>query len=127
MAIKVVIGSAPERTVTTVLEGEQKPLITPDSVTLGVDTVGPYVATLSSGNGVILFPDDANTRNIETANITIVHANTSSGVSSDNDALQFVRNVEIDQFGHVTVFASTEFNSDQFYASNGVIFTNDIK
>ena len=126
MAIKVVIGSAPERTVTTVLEGEQKPLITPDSVTLGVDTVGPYVATLSSGNGVILFPDDANTRNIETANITIVHANTSSGVSSNNDVLQFVRNVEIDQFGHVTVFASTEFNSDQFYASNGVIFTNDI-
>jgi len=126
MAIKVVVGDSPERSVTTVLEGEQKPLITPDSVTLGVDTVGPYVATLSSGNGVILFPEDANTRNIETANITIVHANTSGEISTNNDVLQFVRNVEIDQFGHVTVFAGTEFNPDQFYASNGVIFTNDI-
>jgi hypothetical protein len=29
MAIKVVVGDSPERSVTQVLEGEQKPLITP--------------------------------------------------------------------------------------------------
>jgi len=127
MAIKVVVGSSPQRTVTQVLEGQRKPLITPDSVRLGVDTVGEYVATLTAGNGVILFPEDANTRNIETANITIVHANTSSEVSTNNDILSFVRNVDIDQFGHVTLFENSVLDSNTFFlTTDGLISTYDI-
>jgi hypothetical protein len=126
MAIKVVVGSSPQRSVTTVLEGERKPLITPDSVTLGIDTVGKYVATLEAGNGIVLFPEDANTRNAETSNITVVHASTSSEFSTNNDILSFVRNVDIDQFGHVTVFENSTLDSTRFFVNNGIISTFDV-
>lgn len=128
MAIKVVVGDAPQRSVTTVLEGEKKPLITPDSVTLGVDTVGEYVATLGvSGNGLIITPEDANTRNLETSNIIIAHANTSSELSTNNDILGFVQNVGIDEFGHVDLLSSLSFDPQNFTNSNGVITANPIQ
>jgi hypothetical protein len=123
MAIKVVVGSSPQRSVTTVLEGEKKPLITPDSVTLGVDTVGKYVATLEAGNGIVLYPEDANTRNAETSNIVVVHAITTSEVSTNNDVLSLIRNVEIDEFGHIILFDNTSFDPTNFFAANGVIST----
>ena len=127
MAIKVVVGSSPQRTVTQVLQGERKPLITPDSVRLGVDTVGEYVATLTAGNGMILFPEDANTRNIETSNIVVVHASTTTEESTNNDILSFVRNVDIDQFGHVTLFENSVLDSNTFFlTTDGLISTYDI-
>lgn len=128
MAIKVVVGSSPQRSVTTVLEGEKKPLITPDSVTLGIDTVGEYVATLGiSGNGLIITPEDANTRNLETSNIILAHANTSSELSTNNDILGFVQNVGIDEFGHVDLLSSLSFDPQNFTNSNGVITANPIQ
>ena len=126
MAIKVVVGSTPTRTVATTLETETKPLITPDSVTLGIDTIGNYVANLEAGNGIILLPEDANTRNVETSNIVVMHANTSTEISTNNDVLEIIRNVDIDVFGHITQFENTSFNANNFFANSTVISSHDI-
>ena len=91
MSIKVKVGggrsikAVPRELNTTpiVAPGERKPQIVPDSVVLGIDTIGPYVQRIDGGAGIIVFPED----NIESANIVISHANTSTEVSTDNDIL----------------------------------------
>ena len=129
MSIKVKVGggrsikAVPRELNTTpiVAPGERKPQIVPDSVVLGIYTIGPYVQRIDAGAGIIVFPED----NIESANIVISHANTSTEVSTDNDILGFTRNVNIDQFGHITQFYNTSLSSLNFTANNTFIQAKD--
>lgn len=120
MSIKVRVGQT--QNVRIVAAGEKRPVIVPDSVVLGLDTIGNYISRIDGGAGIIVFPED----NIETANIVISHASTSSEVSSNNDVLTFFRNIDIDQFGHATTFYNTSFNPSNFLANSSVISTQDI-
>jgi hypothetical protein len=120
MSIKVRVGET--KNVRIVAAAEKKPVIVPDSVVLGIDTIGNYIAQIDGGPGIIVSPED----DIETANIVISHASTTSEVSSNNNVLEFVRNVDIDQFGHISQFYNTSFNSNNFLANSTVISTRDI-
>ena len=83
-----------------VTSGEKKPVIVPDSVVLGVDTIGPYIQRIDGGPGIIVFPED----DIESANVVISHANTTTATSTNYSNGTFLSNIEIDQFGHITGF-----------------------
>lgn len=129
MSIKVKVGGGrtiraipkEESTTSIVAPAERKPQIVPDSVALGIDTVGPYVQRIDGGPGIIVFPED----DIESANVVISHANTSTEVSTNNDVLGFTRNVNIDQFGHITQFYNTSLSSLNFTANNTFIQAKD--
>jgi hypothetical protein len=120
MSIKVKVGGT--KNVRIVAAGEKRPVIVPDSITLGVDTVGNYISRIDGGAGIIVFPED----NIETANIVISHAITTTEVSSNNNVLTFPRNIDLDQFGHVTGFYNTSLNPLNFYANSSLISAQDI-
>ena len=107
------IRSVPKQETTrpVVAQGEKKPIIVPDSVVLGVDTIGPYIRRIDGGPGILVFPED----NIEDANVVISHANTTSAVSTNNEIGLFISNINIDQFGHITSF---EANNTIAFASN---------
>lgn len=114
MSIKVKIGGADKtvksvpRTGTTrpiVVAAEKKPLITPDSVALGADTTGNYIAELYAGQGIVLTP---NTHS-ETSLITVSHLDTSNVVSTNNASGTILSNIEFDTFGHVTVIETSDF------------------
>ena len=98
------IRSAPKYDTTRplVASGEKKPIIVPDSVVLGVDTIGPYIQRIDAGPGIIVFPED----DIESANVVISHANTTTATSTSYADGNFISNIEIDQFGHITGFYS---------------------
>jgi hypothetical protein len=126
MSIKVKIGasqrikSVPKQSDTrpVVAPGEKKPVIVPDSIVLGIDTIGPYVASVDAGPGIVVSPEVNN----ETANLVISHVNTSDEANTVNDNFGFVRNVNIDEFGHVTNLFSTSLDSLNF-TSNGTFIT----
>ena len=120
MSIKVKVGAT--KNVRIVAAGEKKPVIVPDSIVLGIDTVGNYIAQVDAGAGIIVFPEN----NVETANIVISHASTTSEVSSNNSVYEFLRNVNIDEFGHVSQFYNTSFNTENFLANSTVISSKDI-
>jgi hypothetical protein len=75
--------------------------IAADSVALGTDTTGNYVATIAQGNGIVVSGSGS-----ETAAVTITHADTSSvsNLSSDNSGSTFIQDISFtfDEFGHVT-------------------------
>ena len=129
MSIKVKVGggrnikAVPKQDSTTsiVAPGERKPQIVPDSVVLGIDTLGPYIQRIDAGPGVIVFPED----DIELANVVISHANTSTEVSTNNDVLSFTRNVRIDNFGHVIGLDSNSLSSLNFTANGSLIQAKD--
>jgi len=104
-----------------VAPAERKPQIVPDSVVLGIDTIGPYIQRIDAGPGIIVFPED----DVELANVVISHANTSVEISTNNDVLSFTRNVDIDVFGHVTKFYNTSLSSLNFTANGSLIQAND--
>ena len=54
------------------------------------------------GPGIIVFPED----DIESANVVISHANTTTATSTSYADGNFISNIEIDQFGHITGFYS---------------------
>lgn len=126
MSIKVKVGgsnsirSVPKQGTnrSVVAAGEKKPLITPDSVALGTDTVGNYVATIDAGDGIIIVPET----NTESLEAVIRHANTSSELlSTNNDVFGFLNNITIDNFGHATLFENKLFNTDNFSHANNTI------
>lgn len=129
MSIKVKVGGGrsiravpkEESTTPIVAPAERKPQIVPDSVVLGIDTVGPYIQRIDGGAGIIVFPED----DVESANVVISHANTSTEVSTNNDVLGFTRNANIDQFGHITQFYNTSLSSLNFIANNTFIQAKD--
>ena len=120
MSIKVKVGQSQK--IRIVASAEKKPLITPDSITLGIDTVGQYVAKIDAGSGIIVTPE----LNVENANLVISHAATSTELSSNNAGLEFAGNIDIDQYGHITQFNNRSFSDDNFSYANSVISTNDI-
>ena len=130
MSIKVKVGggrsikAVPKEGSTTsiVAPAERKPQIVPNSVVLGIDTIGNYVQQIESANGIIV----TQTVYDQAANVVIGHANTSGEVSTTNDNLSFPKNINIDQFGHITQFQNTSFNPLNFSANSSIIFTNDI-
>ena len=130
MSIKVKIGGGrsikaipKEGSKTSIVApAERKPQIVPDSVVLGIDTIGNYVQQIESANGIIV----TQTVNDQAANVVIGHANTSSEVSTVNGNLQFPKNINIDQFGHITQFENTSLNPLNFSANSTVIISNDI-
>lgn len=131
MSIKVKVGGSKSvRAVpkqgtnrSVVAQGEKKPLITPNSVTLGFDTIGNYIATANAGAGIVITPDSPN----ESLNLFIRHANTSNELpSTNNSILGFTTNIDIDNFGHITGFTNSSLNAENFNSSNGVISSADI-
>lgn len=120
MSIKVKVGQT--KNIRIVAAAEKKPLIVPDSITMGVDTVGRYVAQVDAGVGIVVSPEN----NIETANLVISHADTSSQLSSNNDGLTFAGNIDLDTFGHITALHNSTLNPINFSSANGVISSDDI-
>ena len=126
MSIKVKVGgsnsirSVPKQGTnrSIVAQGEKKPLITPDSVALGFDTTGNYVATIDAGDGIVIVPET----NTESLEAVIRHANTSSELlSTNNTVFGFLSNIDIDNFGHATLFENKLFNSNNFSHANNII------
>ena len=130
MSIKVKVGggrsikAVPKQGSSTsiVAPGQFKPQIVPDSVVLGIDTIGNYVQQIESGDGIIV----TQTVYDQAANVVIGHANTSSAVSTVNGNLSFPRNIGIDEFGHVTLFQNTQFNPLNFSGTSETISSADI-
>jgi len=129
MSIKVKIGgsrsirAAPKQDTNRpiVAQGQQKAIIEPDSVTLGIDTVGNYVRDLDAGAGIVVTPET----DTESANLVISHAATTTETSTANDPLDFPRNISIDQFGHITAFENQSFWPYHFTANNNIIRVAD--
>lgn len=120
MTIKVKVGQT--KNIRLVASGEKRPVIVPDSITLGIDTVGEYVRAIDAGQGIVITPES----DTESANLVISHANTSAELSSNNGILEFTRNVSIDQFGHITGLENTSLNPANFFANSSVISARDI-
>ena len=130
MSIKVKVGGGrsikaiPKQGQSTaiVAPAERKPQIVPDSVVLGIDTIGQYVQQIESSNGIVVTTSVYN----EAANVVIGHADTSSAVSTTNSNLSYPKNISIDTFGHVTEFENVSFNPLNFSANSTVISSSDI-
>ena len=130
MSIKVKVGggrsikAVPKEGLTTsiVAPAERKPQIVPDSVVLGIDTIGNYVQQIESANGIIV----TQTVYDQAANVVIGHADTSNAVSTTNPNLSYPKNISIDTFGHITDFENVSFNPLNFSANSTVISTDDI-
>ena len=130
MSIKVKVRSGrsikavPKEGSTTsiVAPAERKPQIVPDSVVLGIDTIGEYVVSIANTDGIVV----SQTVFDQGANVVIGHADTSSAVSTTNSNLSYPKNISIDTFGHVTDFENVSLNSLNFNANSTTISTNDI-
>lgn len=130
MSIKVKIGAGrtikavPKQGQSTaiVAPAERKPQIVPDSVVLGIDTIGEYVQSVSSADGIII----TQTEYDQAANVIVGHADTSNAVSTTNPNLSYPKNISIDTFGHITDFENVAFNPLNFGANSTIISTNDI-
>ena len=120
MSIKVKVGggrtikAVPKQGQSTsiVAPAERKPQIVPNSVVLGIDTIGSYVQQVSSANGIVI----TQTVNDEAANVVIGHADTSTAVTTTNQNLSYPKNISIDTFGHITDFENVGFNPLNFFA-----------
>jgi hypothetical protein len=88
--------------------------IQPNSVALGTDTTGNYVANVEAGAGLI-----ASGGGSETSVVTVSHADTSSvaNVTSDNAGGVVIQDVTLgfDTFGHVTSATVATANLDTRY------------
>jgi hypothetical protein len=130
VSIKVKVGGGrtiraipkEESTTPIVAPAERKPQIVPDSVVLGIDTIGPYIQRIDAGPGIIVFPED----DVELANVVISHANTSVEISTNNSILGLINNIDIDQFGHITQFNNTNLSPLNFSANGSLIQAKDI-
>jgi hypothetical protein len=120
VTVKVKVGQT--RNIRLVAAGEKRPVIVPDSIVLGIDTVGQYIARIDGGQGIIVTPEN----DIESANLVISHAITTTEVSSNNSLLEFIRNASIDQFGHITSLVSTGLDANNFISANNVISAKQI-
>jgi hypothetical protein len=121
VAVKVRVGQT--KNVRLVATGEKRPSIVPDSIALGIDTVGPYVRAIDAGVGIVVTPEN----DTESANLVISHADTSSESGSNNSILEFIRNASVDQFGHVTSLVSTGLDANNFISTNDIISSKNIE
>lgn len=122
MTVKVRVGG--NKGIRLVAAGEKRPVIVPDSITLGIDTVGPYISDIATGAGIAI-TSVAGTGN-ETANVVISHASTSTVANTTpSGGLEILQNVDFDIFGHVLSHQSAGFNTAQFEASLGTVNARD--
>ena len=129
MSIKVKVGggrtinAVPKQGQSTpiVAPAERKPQIVPDSVVLGIDTIGSYVQQISSGAGIVI----TQTVYDEAANVVVGHADTSNAVSTTNANLSYPKNISIDTFGHIIDFENVSLNASNFLANSTVISSKD--
>ena len=122
MTVKVRVGG--NKGIRLVAAGEKRPVIVPDSITLGIDTVGPYISDIVAGAGIAV-TSVAGTGN-ETANVVISHASTSTVANTTpSGGLEILQNVDFDIFGHVLSHQSAGFNTAQFEASLGTVNARD--
>ena len=77
--------------------------IAANSVALGTDTTGAYVADIVGGNAISI-SETAN--NAEGNVVTINHADTSTENSVNNSGNTFIQDITIDTYGHITAIAS---------------------
>lgn len=75
--------------------------IQPNSVALGTDTTGNYVATVSAGGGINVSGSGS-----ETAGVTVSHADTSSQASVNNSGRTYIQDITLDTYGHITSITS---------------------
>jgi len=104
-----------------VAPAERKPQIVPDSVVLGIDTIGEYVVSVANTDGIII----SQTVFDQGANVVIGHADTSNAVSTTNPNLSYPKNISIDTFGHITDFENVSFNPGNFEANSTIISSKD--
>jgi len=104
-----------------VAPAERKPQIVPDSVVLGIDTIGGYVQQVNPGDGIVITQTIVD----EAANVVIGHADTSNAVSTTNPNLSYPKNIAIDTFGHITDFENVGFNPLNFAANSTIISSTD--
>ena len=129
MSIKVKIGAGrsikaiPKQGQSTpiVAPAERKPQIVPDSVVLGIDTIGEYVVSVANTVGITI----SQTVFDQGANVVIGHADTSNAVSTTNSNLSYPKNISIDTFGHITDFENASFSPLNFTANSTVISSAD--
>lgn len=129
MSIKVKVGggrsikAVPKQGQSTpiVAPAERKPQIVPDSVVLGIDTIGEYVVSVANTDGIII----SQTVFDQGANVVIGHADTSNAVSTTNPNLSYPKNISIDTFGHITDFENVSFNPGNFEANSTIISSKD--
>ena len=122
MTVKVRVGG--NKGIRLVAAGEKRPVIVPDSITLGIDTVGPYISDIATGPGIAI-TSAAGTGN-ETANVVISHASTSTVANTTpSGGLEILQNVDFDIFGHVLSHQSAGFSTAQFESSVGTINAKD--
>lgn len=130
MSIKVKVGggrtikAVPKQGQSTsiVAPAERKPQIVPDSVVLGIDTIGGYVQQVNPGDGIVITQTIVD----EAANVVIGHADTSNAVSTTNPNLSYPKNIAIDTFGHITSFENVTLNPLNFSANSTVISSDNI-
>jgi len=75
--------------------------ITANSVALGTDTTGNYVAGITAGAAITVTGSGS-----ESASPTINHADTSSQGSVNNSGATVIQDVTLDTYGHVTALGS---------------------
>ena len=130
MSIKVKVGggrtikAVPKQGQSTsiVAPAERKPQIVPDSVVLGIDTIGAYVQQVNPGDGIVITQTIVD----EAANVVIGHSDTSNAVSTTNPNLSYPKNIAIDTFGHITSFENVTLNPLNFSANSTVISSDNI-
>ena len=120
MAVKVKVGQT--KNVRLVATGERRPVIVPDSIALGSDTTGEYIRAIDAGQGIVVTPES----DIESANLVISHAITTTEVSSNNAGLEFVGDATIDQFGHITGLSTRGLDANNFISASDIISSKNI-
>jgi len=88
-----------------------------NSVALGNDTTGNYVATVAAGGGISVSGSGS-----ETAAVTVTHDDTSSQDSVNNSGRTYIQDITLDTYGHVTGLASateTVTDTNTTYTAGG--------
>jgi hypothetical protein len=75
--------------------------IATDSVALGTDTTGNYVATVTAGDGITVTGSGS-----ESAAITVSHTDTSSVSNLTASSRTYITGITFDTFGHVTGYTT---------------------
>lgn len=88
-------------TLTNLGSGTLTATINANSVALGTDTTGNYVATVAAGSGLTVSGSGS-----ETAAVTVSHADTSSQASVNNSGNTYIQDITLDTFGHITGITS---------------------
>jgi hypothetical protein len=93
--------------------------IAANSVELGTDTTGNYIATIAAGNGITVTGSGS-----ESAAVTVSHTDTSSVTNLTASGRTYVTGITFDTFGHVTAYTTgtetVEDNNTTYDAGTGL-------